>query len=322
MTNDTTSMTDDHPAVARLTKDILTARASMGAGEARHLVDTYYQLQEARMRAANQVRSVEDAEPHAVLSWLGEQNRVLEQQLKRALGYYAEQTPLGQWALGITGIGPVIAAGLLAHIDIRKAQTAGAIWRFAGLDPTMSWGKGQKRPWNARLKTLCWKAGESFVKVSGRADDLYGKLYVRRKATEWALNISGAFADQAAAALAVKKYGADTDAAAWYSGRITAVEAERYRAAIGTSRNVHPVKCDPGGGQPMLPPARIHARAKRYAVKLFLAHYHAVAWHDEFGTRAPLPYVLTLPEHTHAIGVPNRPGLVADVEVLLADVVA
>ena len=37
------------------------------------------------------------------------------------------------------GIGPVIAAGLLANIDIKQAPTVGHIWRFAGLDPTNKW---------------------------------------------------------------------------------------------------------------------------------------------------------------------------------------
>jgi hypothetical protein len=44
---------------------------------------------------------------------------------------------------------------LLARIDIVKAPTAGHIWRYAGLDPTVRWNKGEKRPWNAGLKVLC-----------------------------------------------------------------------------------------------------------------------------------------------------------------------
>lgn len=55
----------------------------------------------------------------------------------------------------IHGIGPVISAGLLAHIDIHRAVTVGHIWRFAGLDPSVKWLKKTKRPWNAGLKVLC-----------------------------------------------------------------------------------------------------------------------------------------------------------------------
>ena len=56
-----------------------------------------------------------------------------------------------------------ISAGLMANIDITKVQTAGQIQAFAGLDPTREWNKGEKRPYNARLKALCWKIGQCFI---------------------------------------------------------------------------------------------------------------------------------------------------------------
>ena len=52
---------------------------------------------------------------------------------------YVEKQPIGQWLLSVTGIGEVISAGLIANLDIRKAKTAGAFWRFCGLDPTVEW---------------------------------------------------------------------------------------------------------------------------------------------------------------------------------------
>ena len=108
---------------------------------------------------------VKMVEPHDVLSWLADQNWVLETQVKRALAKYVDGHPVGSWLMSVHGIGPVISAGLLAHIDINKAPTAGHIWRFAGLDPTVVWLPKTKRPWNAGLKVLCWKAGESICKV-------------------------------------------------------------------------------------------------------------------------------------------------------------
>ena len=104
------------------------------------------------------------------------------------------------WALAI-------AAGFLAHIDIERAPTVGHIWRFAGLDPTQKWEKKTKRPWNADLKTLCWKLGESFVKVKGNENDIYGKVYEARKAQEVLRNEAGELADQAADVLKNKRIG-------------------------------------------------------------------------------------------------------------------
>src|SRR5271165_4286334 len=197
-------------AIERLTKDLKTAAATLSPNEARYLVDAYYSIQEYRKAAANQVRALSTSgEPHAVIAWLFRQHEILEAQIKRSLEAWTDSSKLGQWAKSITGIGPVISAGLLAHIDITKAPTVGHIWRFAGLDPTVVWGKKEKRPWNASLKTLCWKIGESFVKVSGNDADFYGKIYLERKETEWQSNLSGTLASQATAATEKKTFGKD-----------------------------------------------------------------------------------------------------------------
>lgn len=269
-------MDTDLPAIIRLTRDLKTAARVLSAQEARFLVDAYYQMQEDRIRADHQQRSLsQSGEPNSLMDWLSEQRAALERQVAKALDHYSASLPVGQWARSVTGIGPVIAAGLLAHIDIQKAPTAGHIWRYAGLDPTTKWDKGQKRPWNAALKTLCWKIGESFVKVSGRDDAFYGKVYVERKAIETQRNAEGLFAAQAQAALAAKKYGADTQARKFYEA-----------------------------GQ--LPPAHIHARAKRYAVKLFLSHLQHVWWEVENGEAPAKPYILTAEGgHAHYIAPPG-----------------
>lgn len=263
--------------VARLSKDLRESAALLTKEQARYLVDLYYTMQEDRIRAAHQVRQADKAgEPAAILTWFGDQTRLMEGDVKKALDVYSRAQTPGAWAQSITGIGPVLAAGLLAHIDIERSPTVGHIWSFAGLNPTSTWSKGEKRPWNARLKTLCWKIGESFVKVQNLESDTYGKVYAERKALEIERNLRGDFADQAAASLASKNYGRDTTARASYE--------------LG-----------------QLPPARIHLRAERYAVKLFLAHYHAVAYESHFGEPPPKPYIIEHGGHTHYIAPPNWP---------------
>ncbi|WP_163557536.1 transposase [Halomonas sp. NO4] len=258
----------------RLKRDLRKASVTLSDEEARFLVDAYYTMQEDRKRADNQVRALgENGEPHLVLQWLADQNRMMENQIKAALDVYSASRPIGEWARGICGIGPVIAAGLMAHIDITRAPTVGHIWRYAGLDPTVRWEKGKVRPWNARLKTLCWKIGESFVKVSGRDDDIYGKVYLERKALEIQRNDDGEFADQAAKKLEDYSIGKTTEAYQWYSNG-------------------------------KLPPAHIHARAKRYAVKLFLSHWHEVAYREHYGEAPPAPYPIAHLGHAHKIAVP------------------
>lgn len=263
--------------VTRLSRDLANAAKTLSLAEARYLVDAYYMLQKNRIQAANQMRALnESEEPHEVIDWLLAQNETLENQIKRALDHWTDGQELGVWAKSITGIGPVITAGLLAHIDITRAPTVGHIWSFAGLNPERKWEKKTKRPWNAQLKTLCWKIGESFVKVSGNPKAVYGAIYAERKVYEQQRNDAGGCSAQAAAILTEKKIGKDTEAFGHLSGG-------------------------------KLPPAQIHARAERYAVKLFLAHYHHVAYRLHYGTEPPKPYPIAILGHAHEIAVPNWP---------------
>ena len=197
-------------AITKLTKDLKASTVTLSQDEARYLVDYYYTLQNDRIRAKGRVRAFsEQSEPHEVITWLSDNTAFLEKQVQRALTAYAESNPVGRWSMSITGIAGVISAGLLAHIDIEKAATPGHIERFGGIDPTIEWKKGQKRPFNAKLKVLFWKIGESFVKTSNLESDFYGKIYKQAKEHLTEQNESGVFAESAAMYLSQKNYGKD-----------------------------------------------------------------------------------------------------------------
>lgn len=267
--------------VSRLTRDLRDASKTLSHEEARFLVDYYYMMQHDRIRASNQIRSMQKAlddekepEPHEVLIWLGQNTALLERNIKNALHSYAETSVGGQWALSQHGIGPVITAGLLAHVDIAKAKSPSAIWRFAGLDPTTKWGKKEKRPWNARLKVICWHIGECFKRTSGSEKSFYGRIYQQRKALEVERNEAGQFAEQAKAALEEKKYRKETTARACYE-------------------------------QGKLPPGRLDLRATRYATKLFLSHYWLVLFEATYSKRAPEPWIIQHGGHVDLIEPPG-----------------
>lgn len=273
-------------SIQRLTRDLKNATITLSTTEARFLVDAYYAMQRDRIRAAHQERTLSQGdEPHDVMSWLAEQRETLENQVRRALDAYSLGRVPGVWARSVVGIGPVISAGLIANIDITRAPTVGHVWRFAGLDPTMKWEKGQKRPWNGSLKRLCFLIGESFVKVSNNERAIYGHIYKARKVYETTKNERGDYADQAKASLAAKKFGTDTEARKAYE-------------------------------KGKLPLARIHLRSERYAVKFFLAHLHHVMHEAHFGVAPQKPYILTeaahlahpeMAVHTHYVVPPNWP---------------
>ena len=82
--------------ILRLSKDLKDASKILSPSEARYLVDSYYQRQDARIRADAQVRIMTGEEPHEVISWLAENERRLESQIRRALDAYGDADPLGR----------------------------------------------------------------------------------------------------------------------------------------------------------------------------------------------------------------------------------
>lgn len=260
------------PLISLALRDIRRMVQTMQPHEIRFLVDTYYQVQDYRKAAGNQRLSLEKSgESHILIDYVLDQMLDIESTIKRAMDAWTdvESSGMGAWAKGICGIGPVLSAGLLAHIDITKAPTVGHIWSFAGLDPRTVWSKGEKRPWNAQLKVVCWKIGESFVKVSGNKNDIYGKLYLQRKEYERQRNDAGELKSEAERMLSNKKFRKDTVAAKAYAeGR--------------------------------LPDGHIHARAKRWTVKLFLAHWWQTA-REQAGLPVVLPYPVAHMGHAHVM---------------------
>lgn len=320
--------------------------AEISQAEARYVVDVYYQLQDFRIQAAGQLRS-EGAEPRRWAETLLHTFELLERDLQVVLGEWARRSPAGRWAQSVTGVGPVISAGLAAHIlliresvalestdssedapvdrestetdegqavltastdvgeragvdegtatgERQLTRTVGQVWRFAGLDPTVRWEKGQKRPWNARLKVLCWKLGDSFVKQSGRESDYYGHVYKARKRHELTLD------------------GRDPD-----DGKIVGPATQRHQVQAAAALQARKItdkalrQCYESGHLPL---GRLELRARRYAVKLFLAHYHHVLYESIMGIPPPLPFIFTdqakamgLGDHSHFIGPPNWP---------------
>lgn len=272
--------TEIRASVSRLSRDLAKAAQTMGPKEARFLVDAYYTLQENRKRAASQAKALEKGvevdgerkpEPHVLIDWLFEQSRILEGQIKRALDSYTQGHVMGGWMREIVGIGPVIAAGMLANLE-QPRPTAGKVYAFAGLaaDGQKAWNAGEKRPYNQQLKTLCWHAGQSFMKLAAREDCYYGHVYRDRKAFELMMSESGKRADQAAEW--VKRVRKTTEAFAHYSAG-------------------------------HLPPSQIDGRARRYAVKLFLSHMNEV-WLTKLGLPIVAPYVMAHGGHTHYIPPP------------------
>ena len=262
-----------------LGKDLREAAKSLTSKEARFLVDSYYLHQENRKRLGNQKRAMTKAgEPVKIIDMMYEVEEVLESRIKSALNHYAKGHPMGWWALEQHGIGPVISAGLIAHVDITRCPKVTSLWTFAGVNPAKKWGKGQKRPHNGKLKTLVWHIGECIKRTKGSEKSFYGPLWEQRKAYEVRKNDAGENSEQAERQLREKSYSKDTDA---------------YRHLT----------------EGKLPPAQVDLRASRWTAKLFLSHWWEMYYMMAYPTlNAPRPWVLVHGGHVDYIAPPT-PGI-------------
>ena len=226
-------------SVQRLTRDLLDrlhhVKRYRGALSGRQL------LHHARGPQAHrsQERALGDSlEPHSVISWLANQSQTLEREIVKALHAYASNHLMGDYLYGIYGVGPVLSAGLLAHLYMGKwcghadcrghtarqcqvrqddpkrkpklaphafipvwaCPTVGHWWAYAGIagDGQRPWKRGQKRPWNAELKTILWRLSDVLVKFHNNEKCYYGIKYAERKDIEVTKNNNKQFAHIAA----------------------------------------------------------------------------------------------------------------------------
>lgn len=118
-----------------------------------------------------------------------------------------------------------------------------------------------KIPYNADLKIMMWKLGQSWKWNINNEKSLYGKLIQQRKEIETKHNEAGDYAEQAAEILRNKNIGKNTIAYQFYS-------------------------------KGMLPKAHINARCERWAVKIFISHLFEEMYRVQYNKRPPLFYPL------------------------------
>jgi len=129
------------------------------------------------------------------------------------------------------------------------------------------------RPWNAKIKVLCFKVGDQFIRQQNRqGGEFYGGIFLRRKQYEIERNERGDHAEEAA----------------------------RCLPTVGKATEAH--KAYAAG---RLPDGRINARARRYVTKIFLSHLHHVSYLSYHGEPPPKPYALTHLDHAHEVLPPD-----------------
>jgi Transposase IS116/IS110/IS902 family len=309
------------------------ARKLLSRAQLRFLVDFYYGLQDFRIQSQGQQRAgIEQEEPHLSSRILQKSLAALEDYIRDVLDDQTDREPtlVGQWVKQVRGIGPVLSAGLLAYIDIRRAPTVGHIWSYGGLDPARKW---LSREQAERLvkERVNGRVAESDVREIARflgrdeASLLNMALFQGRDKPP----LKAPTSTSLARALARRPWNAKFKVLLWKIGqsfvKVSGSEGSLYgrlyreRKELEIERNEALLFVDQAKQalreanygadtvarayyeKGMLPPARIQQRAERYATKLFLSHLHHEMYLAHYGTPPPLPYVITVLGHAHVL---------------------
>jgi len=299
--------------------------------EARALVDLYYSLQELRKSVANQIGAIERGADtgvtHEASDYLLEQAKAMEQNAQLFLETAASRHPMWPWFVAVHGIGPVLSAGLIAHLGARAVPvTVGHWWRHAGLDPSQKWLGANElaREWDSvdgdvyervravslrvgrdpetviRDATTNFKTGESTGELTkAKALKSLARIPFNRPLKTLLWKVVDQFV----------KLGERSEAykyAKWYRAR-KALEVERnlrgdraaQAAAVLERRTGHAQRATYAKG--LLPDSHVDAMARRATAKLFLSHLHELWYQVEHGAKPPAPFSNAIQRHAHYI---------------------
>lgn len=323
------SVIPESNGIQHFTKEDLLEAPMLSREQALALVGLFYSIQKSRVGASNKVdahnRQVDILANLAMIEKIRDNLKRQETEIEKGFLRYVQAHELGRWALSIAGVGPVIAAGLLAHIDCNKAVTAGAVWRFAGQLPKKDqpWEKGQKRPYNAALKTLFWKLGQSFKKLTAPER-------TEEELIEWAMEKLKAEGKKNTAPERKKLIDAKLERTSKKSDKINTdptyfyVKLYMQRKKEEIYKNEHGLLA--GAAKEMLEtrgkyataeqlaawrsgklqPMGLDLRTIRYVNRFFISHYHYIGRTLAVG-KAPEPWIIAHGKHTHFIPPPNWP---------------
>lgn len=277
---------------------------ALSVGEVRHLMDIFTQTQ--KRRVALQLYANAKGPTPVVLDMI-ERLQSLEKVAVRYANRALRGDPTYEWLRGIKGVGPTLAALVMAYVHPSKFPSPAAMWAYLGLSPNKGRDTGD---WNydRRGKTIAFKLAISQIMVEGD----YRPWYDKRKAYEWEKNFRG---ENAKVALArAKEYGKDTEAYLWASGALDPAKVREFLADPKpfTPGRLGGLMAEPGKGVPMIPPAHVEARARRWLAKLMLDHLWQVHYYYTTG-QVWVPYVIAHKGHVDRIDPVQAPWLIKPV---------
>lgn len=312
--------------IEKISRKLKETAKSLTPNEARYLTDAKIQIQNFRIRIQNQLRACkqeydeDNVVNNNILEWLFNSIFTIEKEIIKALDIYTSASKAGRWIKSNLGIGPVLAAGLLANFDVTKCTYAGQFWSYAGLnDNNIEWlgaskssdivdsviGKSRKIT-EENLQEIAKLTGRSYTKIHDMAYDEKKGKYDKKSLKN---------------NLAKLPYNAQLKSLCYLIGgqfmRLKHNNKSLYaklffdRLAYETKKNdegknkdyadmmLKKYKYDKNKDtyksleQGKLSKAHLVARARRYTVKIFISHLFEALYYFEYNKKAPEPYIFS-----------------------------
>lgn len=157
--------------------------------------DDRVQVMKLQLKINNQLlayeRRVDQAHPETSaflreqLKPVEERLAVIDRDLAKALKAYPDA--LAQAALKVKGLGPITVAALAVYIDLNKAATPSALWKYVGLHVASHdrYVKGQAGGGNKTLRTVLWNTANVLMKLGeGGYREVYDRVKERLAQSE------------------------------------------------------------------------------------------------------------------------------------------
>lgn len=298
------------------------------------LVDLYYQLQDNRKRSREQIRSIEQGRDGgkssnaSVMNWVLLNQSIIEKQIPPIMKEVCENDEVGRWLLQIKGIGPVLAAGLLAYFNVEGKQYSNCFISYAGLND-------HNRPWlgKEKSKQIIDEIMGDRKKVT--EDDL-AKIAAK---TQWSIEyLQKACYDEKKGKVILNRtklqnacakipYNKSLKTLMWKVAQSFIYQSSNgsYYGQLYLQRKAYEIKRNDEGynkeyaeqhistlkdkstetykaySEGMIPDSQITARARRWVEQLFLSHLFDEMYRVHNDALPPIPYILAHPEKDSTI---------------------
>lgn len=291
----TKTTSDDERATSAETPNGFKRADDDDIDQLRRAVRFFYDLQKLRIATGGRAKpKAEGAEvqlrPEDKL-WCETTGAVLHQlelDARREIRRLIPLWPISDWLMEQRGIAEGLTAVLLSEVDIARAPTVSALWRYAGLAVVDGHRerpvKGVKLKYNAWLKSKMYLLGDCMVKCNSPWRKFYDD-YKHRKQTmlvQVCMNCQGT----GKAKYKVKVKVVDP---------VTKEEKEKEQEKEGKCKN-----CNGTGGPAPWGKSDLHRNmaANRYMVKMFLMELWK-RWRELEGLPTPAPYAEAWKDRIH-----------------------